>query len=446
MSYHLTYTGERHVPWSSDYVTGYEHVHRYLLACQYAKGKRVLDVSCGEGYGTAMLAQRARSVIGIDIDLPTVEHARQHHARRNIEFQHGDAQHLDLPPQSADLAVSFETIEHFAAHDSFLEGIKQTLTSDGLLIISTPNREAYSDDADQQNPFHVHELYGGEFLALLQKYFAHVQLYGQSPMASSVIAGTDDHIDLRSNQSGRFLVTEVSASKLDYAAGVHTDWKPRYYLAFCSDTPLPNVATTMLADTDNTLWDHFIGMAAVRDERDQLAARIEALTQALAAKDLHIEAQGKHIESQDKYVENQSAYIDDLTQALTAKDQHIESQDKYIENQSAHIEKQQERIEDLMQALAAKDLHIENQSAHIEKQQERTEELNQVLAAKDLHIENQNAHAEKQQERIEELLQAFAAKDLHIESQVSYISEQRRFIERLAMALQEQDDLSMIEQ
>lgn len=439
MSYQLTYTGERHVPWSSDYVTGYEHVHRYLLACQYAKNKRTLDVSCGEGYGTAMLAQRARSVIGVDIDLPTVEHARQYHARRNIEFRHGDAQHLDLPPQSVDLAVSFETIEHFAGHDPFLEGIKHALTSEGLLIISTPSREAYSDDADQQNPFHVRELYREEFLALLQKYFAHVQLFGQSPMASSVITRTDDRIDLRSNQTGRFLVTEVDASRLDYSAEVHTDWKPRYYLAFCSDTPLPNVSTTVLADSNNTLWDHFIGMESLRDERDQLALRVEEFTQTLAAKDLHIESQSNHIESQSAYTEN-------LIEALAEKDRHIESQDIHIQSQSAYIE-------DLTQAIAVKDRHIEsqdkyieNQSAHTEKQQQRIEELVQAITAKDLHIENQSAHIETQQARIEELTQALAAKDLHIESQGNYIDEQRRFIERLALALREQHQLSSIEQ
>lgn len=418
MSYQLTYTGERHVPWSSDYITAYEHVHRYLLACQYAKKKRVLDVSCGEGYGTAMLAQRARSVVGIDVDLPTIEHAQRYHARPNIAYQHGDAQHLDLPAHSVDLVVSYETIEHFAGHDSFLEGIKHALTGDGLLIISTPSREAYSDDADQQNPFHVRELYRDEFVALLRKYFVHVQLFGQCPIASSVIAKTDDRVSLHGNQTGRFLVSDVDASKLDYAADIQTDWKPRYYLAFCSDTPLPNVATTVLADASNVLWDRFVGMEQLRDERDQLRQHIEELTQTLVAKDLHIESQSNHIEEQSTHTET-------LIQAIAAKDRHIESQDTYIENQNAHAERQQQRIEELIQALAAKDLHIESQSTY---------------------TEGQSKYIEEQQQRIEELTEALATKSLYSESQSKYIDEQRRFIERLVAVLHEQDQTASIEQ
>ena len=51
LTHKLEYTDERHLPWSADYRTVYEHVHRYLVACRFVENKRVFDISCGEGIG-----------------------------------------------------------------------------------------------------------------------------------------------------------------------------------------------------------------------------------------------------------------------------------------------------------------------------------------------------------------------------------------------------------
>ena len=67
----LKFTGERFVPGIEGEIV-YEHVHRYAFARRYAAGRRVLDVACGEGYGSAMLARAAREVVGVDIDAATV--------------------------------------------------------------------------------------------------------------------------------------------------------------------------------------------------------------------------------------------------------------------------------------------------------------------------------------------------------------------------------------
>ena len=64
MSEHLTFTGERFVPGIEGEIV-YEHVHRYAFARRYAAGRRVLDVACGEGYGSAILAETAASVTGV---------------------------------------------------------------------------------------------------------------------------------------------------------------------------------------------------------------------------------------------------------------------------------------------------------------------------------------------------------------------------------------------
>src|SRR6266446_10480472 len=70
----LPWTGERYIPELAGEIQ-LEHVHRYLLALEYAPGKDVLDIACGEGFGSAILAKSARSVIGVDIAREAVEHA-----------------------------------------------------------------------------------------------------------------------------------------------------------------------------------------------------------------------------------------------------------------------------------------------------------------------------------------------------------------------------------
>jgi hypothetical protein len=62
----LELTGERYIPEAPGAQIHYEHLHRYALANQLVKGKKVLDLACGEGYGSKMLAIEAESVIGID--------------------------------------------------------------------------------------------------------------------------------------------------------------------------------------------------------------------------------------------------------------------------------------------------------------------------------------------------------------------------------------------
>lgn len=182
----LNYTGERFVP-GIDGVIEAEHMHRYILACDLATVRNVLDVASGEGYGSNLLAHTAASVIGVDISTKAVEHARMTYRRPNLEFRVGDCAQLPVDTASIDLVVSFETIEHHDQHEAMLAEIARVLKPDGLLIISSPNKLTYSDIPGQHNRFHVKELYLDEFEALLHRGFPNVALYGQRVEMSSII-------------------------------------------------------------------------------------------------------------------------------------------------------------------------------------------------------------------------------------------------------------------
>jgi len=169
----LEFTGERFVPGIAGEIA-HEHWHRYAFARRYVAGKRVLDVACGEGYGSALLAGVASAVTGIDIDAGAVAHARATYAAlSNIRFDEGSAAALPLPDASVDAVVSFETIEHLprAEQPRMLAEIARVLARDGVLVMSAPNPVEYSTARHYRNPFHQHEPDRAELETLLGSAF-----------------------------------------------------------------------------------------------------------------------------------------------------------------------------------------------------------------------------------------------------------------------------------
>ena len=82
----MTAACERYLPEITGAHIAYEHWHRYLFATQFVAGKRVLDIACGEGYGSSLLAERAEHVTGVDIDPEVVRRAASRYARPNLTF------------------------------------------------------------------------------------------------------------------------------------------------------------------------------------------------------------------------------------------------------------------------------------------------------------------------------------------------------------------------
>lgn len=223
----LVPTGERYLPdvLSGDIVV--EHWHRYCLAQRYVEGKNVLDVACGEGYGSHYLAQRAASVVGVDVDAATVEHAAATYRHPALRYCQGDCTAIPLDDNSVDVVVSFETIEHHDQHQPMMEELKRVLRPDGLLIISSPDKHEYSDKTGYQNPYHVLELYRDEFEQLLKQHFAHTILAGQRMVYGSALW------DTRKKHH-----TVFSADEPQGRPGTPA---PMYWIALASQAKLPEL-------------------------------------------------------------------------------------------------------------------------------------------------------------------------------------------------------------
>ena len=187
----IEWTGERIVPWAPDAQVIYEHYHRDLWARPLVAGRRVLDLGSGEGFGAALLAETAAAVTGVDVDERAVAHARANYSAP--EFVAGSATDLSAFPDGAfDAVVAFEMIEHVAEHEQVLAEIARVLAAGGLLVMSTPERGAYSDEREFVNPFHARELSQDEFSALLRAHFDEVALFAQSPVTGSRIESLEE--------------------------------------------------------------------------------------------------------------------------------------------------------------------------------------------------------------------------------------------------------------
>jgi ubiquinone/menaquinone biosynthesis C-methylase UbiE len=184
----LPFTGERFIPGLKGEIW-MEHWHRYHFASRWAAGKRVLDVACGEGYGSALLARGAAHVTGVDVSPEAIAHAKAAYAdRRNLELITASCTSLPLHDASVDVAVTFETIEHIAEQEQFLDELARVLKPEGLLVLSCPNKLEYSDKRNYQNEFHVKEMYREELARMVEARFPETQWYGQRPTFYSVIA------------------------------------------------------------------------------------------------------------------------------------------------------------------------------------------------------------------------------------------------------------------
>ncbi|MDP9106401.1 MAG: class I SAM-dependent methyltransferase, partial [Candidatus Eremiobacteraeota bacterium] len=179
-------TGERFHPTMRGAIR-YEHLHRYALCLGMVDGLDVLDIASGEGYGSALLASRARRVTGVDVEPRAVERARRMYYRPNVRYLAGDCAAIPLADAAVDVVVSFETLEHVDGHDQMLSEIRRVLRPGGRLVISSPNRLVYSDEPGYANPYHVRELYYDEFLQLLERHFPHVRVHGQRLAAASFV-------------------------------------------------------------------------------------------------------------------------------------------------------------------------------------------------------------------------------------------------------------------
>lgn len=158
---------EREIVFSPNNVPS-DHYNRYAFAVKNtSENDIVADVACTCGYGSFMLGQKAKRVIGVDINQPVINFANKVYASDKIKFLCQNAQELDLP-EDIDLLVSFETIEHIPNPELFLRKAFSFLKENGRLICSVPN-EVTRPWKEEGNSFHHRHYTSKQLVDLLEK-------------------------------------------------------------------------------------------------------------------------------------------------------------------------------------------------------------------------------------------------------------------------------------
>jgi 2-polyprenyl-3-methyl-5-hydroxy-6-metoxy-1,4-benzoquinol methylase len=174
----LELTGERTLPdvpaenyWYRRHLAVYEWI------AERVAGVRVIDMACGEGYGSAVLARRAGDVVGVDANPEAHEHARLRYDAANLRFARGMIETFDAP---CDAVVFLQTIEHVQDADAVLERFKALVGAAGVVFVTTPNllTIAPAGAAKSDNPWHIREYRASEFAGLCRSHFGRVELYG----------------------------------------------------------------------------------------------------------------------------------------------------------------------------------------------------------------------------------------------------------------------------
>ena len=148
--------------WQGDQLSfHYELAKKYLIP-----NMKVLDIACGDGYGTRMLAGVAKEVIGGDIDPDVVSQARHESKLENVHFHVEDVTNIDFADGMFDAVISMETIEHVDADDCLRE-ITRVLRPGGLAVISSPQNAVGRIPI---NAMHLYEYSLEELSKLCERY------------------------------------------------------------------------------------------------------------------------------------------------------------------------------------------------------------------------------------------------------------------------------------
>ena len=179
----LALTGERTLPDVPEENYWYRrHLVVYEWIAERVRGEHVIDMASGEGYGSAVLAREAASVVGVEANPEAFEHAQLRYAggpkgtRGSLRFERALVEEFDEP---ADAVVFLQTIEHLQDPDATLERFR-SIAGTGAVYVSTPNVLTLAPKGAERsdNPWHVHEYRPEEFERLCRRQFEQVELYG----------------------------------------------------------------------------------------------------------------------------------------------------------------------------------------------------------------------------------------------------------------------------
>ena len=330
------FTGERVIPGQVDVDLWNEHVARYVFASRLSRNKRVLDLACGTGYGSSLLARDAQHVYALDLAPEAVAYAKAHYSCSKISLLRGSAQQIPFPPASFHLIVAFEIIEHLADWEALLLESRRLLAPSGQLIISTPNRTYYGESRKLAgpNPFHAHEFTYPEFQDALNRHFPHISFFLQNH--ASVVS-------FQPLQSSPAADVTLEVASPDPRAA-------HFFVAVCALAP----------QTGSPTFVYLPASANVLREREQHIARLE---QELIQKSNWLAEKQKEHQSLLNMFHEQQRELESRNQWAWKLDQELQATHTRIVALQVELEKEQASSHQTAQAYETKIAELESECA-----------------------------------------------------------------------------------
>lgn len=342
---------ERYVPGTWSKITEYEHLPRYIFANTLSLGKKVLDFGCGTGYGSALLAEGAETVLGVDIDEAALQWAKQTHRGQKLNFQRRSDLGKGLPEHSFDIIACFEMIEHVdeMTQRDIVSNFSRLLIPSGKLIISTPNPKVTVNYGE--NPFHLHEMDETEFERLLRSCFKYVTILKQWLRPSVVV-------DARPSP-------QTSPNFVDRTFGSHKDQSnvlPAAFIAVCSNEPIPEIQGICYFDSScdyigqtiatekmlNNLRFENYKLIAYSSLLKKLQTEIEAKKQELAEKNQRLAGKNEEPAEQGGLLPEKEQNIEEFRDALAEKEKNIRQLQGEVISKNFELRKKQGELSSLL--------------------------------------------------------------------------------------------------
>jgi SAM-dependent methyltransferase len=370
-SYNEEFTGERVIPGKVDVDLWNDHISRYAFASRLARSKRVLDLGCGAGYGSAELAKTAGSTTGVDIAPEAVAYAREHY--RGIEFLQASATATGLPDASFDLITAFEVIEHLSDWRGLLAEAKRLLAPGGQFLVSTPNRDYYTESRGTSgaNPFHEHEFSLDEFRAELLAFF---------PSATILM---QNHVEAISFQPMKaFPAIDVCLEKSGTASHSH------FFLAICGE-----------------------------EVESRAYLYVPAAANILRERELHIAKLDAEIASKERWLEQTRNERDELHRLHQKLEKELEEHNRWALSIETELEQTRQHIQRLQQELQTEQAAARQFAADYEAK----------VAELEMDVREKTAWAQQTEERLGRELQA----------KVNELAEAVRLLDRAEATVEE---------
>lgn len=326
-----------------------DHLLRYLWARNSVEEKTVLDVACGSGFGTALLAEaNADQIVGVDVDVDSIQSCKERFNDPNIRFINGNVENLEkLGIGPFDIVTCFETIEHVEDPEAAIRSIKSVMGAEGILMGSVPGET----DWDEANEFHLQHFDQSRMLNLLKRNFKNIRMYRQQFHLSSVIEKIDDEVPP--------VINRETSEQLRIDFGHATNWVDTIIFV-ASDGCLPEHAGS-ISGISRQAWREFRdGHVRASNELQQVTERFRKLFFQhgdLMRRFTNVLAWGKYNFQKANGKQPEKKFLEDIEGAQSEREKELR---KEIEIQKLELDRLKKQLREKSAEMAIRTIERSN--------------------------------------------------------------------------------------